>query len=200
MSAGGGSSLTSITGSALALAGLLGGIGAFWTNNTNKKLSREQMDFMKEMSNTAVSRSVADMRNAGINPILAHASPASTPSPQLPHMENPFSHAVQAASSFLGLAVQREQLHVLGTQAELNQSAARKNRADIISRFLPYITGGLIAGSKYIPRVNKFMRGKAGVYGLILSVLLELYSGSGLMEKHVNSAASYLNSLSAGGS
>ena len=78
--------LGTIASSAAALSGLLGGLGAHWTNKSNKKLAREQMEFMREMSNSAVSRAMADMKRAGINPILPkhtqHCLLYTSPSPR----------------------------------------------------------------------------------------------------------------------
>lgn len=72
-----------------AIGSIIGGNSA---NNANQSINDANIEFQREMSNTAVQRRVEDMRKAGINPILAvsnAAGGASTPVGSSVQMQNP---------------------------------------------------------------------------------------------------------------
>lgn len=116
----------------LALAGgVLGALGSFFgqqsANKTNVRLAREQMAFQERMSNSAYQRAVKDMRLAGLNPILAARSPASTPGGASTTIDNDIGAGVSSGLAAYN-AVKNAQL--LSAQARKTNAEAKKTEME----------------------------------------------------------------------
>lgn len=115
-----------IVAGALGAAQTLGGV---LTNEQNRKLSHQQMDFQERMSSTAWQRGVTDMRAAGINPMLAVSQgSASAPSGSSTSMENPISPGVSSALALAqakaNIALQEQNIATSQSQERLNDHTA----------------------------------------------------------------------------
>jgi hypothetical protein len=86
---------------ALGAAGL-SVYGQHKANKANQASAREQMSFQERMSSTAYQRSMEDMRNAGLNPIMAAKfGGASTPSGAASTSQDEYGKASSSAMEVL---------------------------------------------------------------------------------------------------
>lgn len=75
-----------VVGPVLSAVGSL--IGGREQQRSSQSMAREQMAFQERMSNTAEQRRVADLRAAGLNPLLAVSGGADTPGGAMGEAQN----------------------------------------------------------------------------------------------------------------
>lgn len=127
----------SLAGPAASIFGsILQTSGAADANEANRELASAQMQFQERMSNTAYQRAVADMKAAGLNPMLAYSQGgASSPGGAQAVMQN--RNAGMAASA---IDAQRMAADIALTRAntEKAQAETREITSETEAKNLPF--------------------------------------------------------------
>ena len=130
-----------------AIGGLFGYKGTKDQNVASAQQAQKQMDFQREMSNTAVQRRMADLKAACINPILAGTKEASSPAGAMAQMQNVSAGAMNSAFQAANVA------------STIQNTALTKNKTgmtEILGLLGDYIAGQIRVGldSMDLPEEN----------------------------------------------
>ncbi len=190
---------------AIGAAGAIGGalIGRSGQKSTNKASEDEaalNRQFQEDLSNTAVQRRMADMKKAGINPILAAKYDASTPAGAMANFGNPGAAFTQGFAQVGGTA---KQLLTMTTEIEQMQSRTGLNekQTDVLSLVASLST----KGESMLDTITDFLSGESDeimqflttipgeIQGAVSNVLQELKSK---IQQGMDMSGEWLNQMS----
>lgn len=107
----------------------MGYLGMVKQNQWNREAAADQMAFQERMSSTAHQREVADLKAAGLNPILSAGGGASSPSGAMPTIGNPYESIASTAKAATRNQVELQQMKAGIAATNQAREASRTSQA-----------------------------------------------------------------------
>jgi len=131
-------------------SGLVSAYGASKQNKANMAMAQRQMDFQERMSSSAYQRATADMRKAGLNPLLAYSQGgASAPAGASAQMQN-VAHA--GVTTALEAQKNSYDVQMMRAQTEMAKNTARLSaiQADLAERTIGAVSNNISPWIAYL--------------------------------------------------
>lgn len=171
----GAGSTASMWGPALA-GGALSYLGQSEANQANAGMAQQQMQFQERMSSTAHQREVADLKAAGLNPILSANAGSSTPPGATAQMQSSTGTMVASAIELMRVkqAMEKERGEIALLEAQKNktnmetrvirgevpQSDIKNDLYDLVKPFIHKATESTKQNAREIERAQKIQNTK----------------------------------------